>query len=81
MTVEQLRRVHHASPFQPYTIHLADGRALRVPHRDFLATAPSGRTVIVYQKDDSFNIVDLLLVTDLEVHTNSNSQGKKGKKA
>ena len=29
--------------------------------------SPSGRTMIVYQPDDSFNIVDLLLVTDLEV--------------
>jgi len=80
MTIEQLRRVHHASPFQPYTLHLADGRELHVRHRDFLATAPSGRTVIVYQSDDAFNIVDLFLVTDLEIRAPSNGRGKKGKK-
>jgi hypothetical protein len=31
-----------------------------------MAFAPSGRTVNVYQADDSWNIVDLLLVTGLE---------------
>lgn len=48
-------------------MHLADGRKLRVDHREFLASAPSGRTVVVFQPDDSMNIVDLLLVMDLEI--------------
>ena len=30
-------------------------------------TAPSGRTVVVMQPDDTLNIIDLLLVTDLEL--------------
>ncbi len=68
MTIEQLRNVHHASPFRPFTLHLADGRSLSVPHRDFLSHSPSGRTVIVYGDDESFSIIDLLLVTRIEVH-------------
>ena len=56
-----------------FTIHLADGRQLPVLHREFLAFAPSGRTVIVYQPDDSFNVVDLFLVTDLEVKPGTSS--------
>ena len=67
MTIEQVRRLYDAQPFRPFVMHLADGRELPVHHREFMASAPSGRTVIVYQPDDSFNIVDLLLVTDLEV--------------
>jgi hypothetical protein len=67
MTLNQIRNLYEAHPFQPFVIHLADGRAVPVHHRQFLASAPSGRTVIVYQPDDSFNIVDLLLMTDLEV--------------
>jgi hypothetical protein len=69
MTIEQLRTVHHAEPFCPFTIHLADRRKLLVPHRDFLSHSPTGRTIIVHQQDDSFSIVDLLLVTELEVHS------------
>lgn len=67
MTIEQFRNLYSAEPFQPFTIHLADGRSVAVKHRDFIMPAPSGRTLIVYQPDDSFNIIDLLLVTDLEV--------------
>ncbi len=66
MTINQLRNAYDAQPFQPFVLHLADGREIPVRHREFIISAPSGRTVIVYQRDDSFNIIDLLLVTDLE---------------
>ncbi len=74
MTIEQLRNVHRAQPFRPFTIHLADGRQLLVPHPDFLSHSPTGRTIIVYQMDDNFSVVDLLLVTELEVHGSPQSQ-------
>lgn len=67
MTLEQLRAVREANPFHPFTIHLADGRSFRVPHRDYLSMSPGGRTVIVYQGDEAFSILDLLLVTELAV--------------
>jgi hypothetical protein len=67
MRVEEPRNLYQAGPFQPFTLHLADGGAIPVRHREFIMPSPSGRTVIVYQPDDSFNIVDLMLVTDLEV--------------
>jgi hypothetical protein len=67
MTIEQLRTVHRARPFRPFQLHLADGRRLHVPHPDFLSHSPKGRTVIVFADDDSFSIVDLLLVTRIEI--------------
>ena len=67
MTSDQLRTIREAHPFRPFTVHLADGRHYRVPHRDNISMSPSGRTVIVYQNDDAFSILDLLLVTDLSV--------------
>ena len=71
MTVEQVRRLYDAQPFRPFTMRLADGRELAVRHREFVALAPSGRTLLVYQPDDSFNVVDLFMVTDLEVRTDT----------
>lgn len=65
MTSEQLRATREAHPFRPFTIHLADGRSYRVPHRDYVSMSPSGRTVIVYQNDEAFSILDRLLVTEL----------------
>jgi hypothetical protein len=79
MTIEQLRNLYNAQPFQPFVMHLADGRQIPVQYREFIATAPSGRTVVVYQPDETMTIVELLLVTDLEVKPASNGSGKKRK--
>jgi hypothetical protein len=67
MTVEQLRRMHQARPFQQFTLHMADGRQIHVDHPEFLAVFPSGRTIVVTQPDESFDIIDLLLVTSIQV--------------
>jgi hypothetical protein len=67
MTIEQVREAYHAQPFRPFILHLADGRQIPVHHRDFMAAPPTGRTVVVIQPDQSVNIIDLLLVTDLEL--------------
>ena len=67
MTIELFRQACHATPFRPFVLHLADGREIPVKHRDYVSMSPSGRTIIVHQLDDSFNIIDLLLVTDIEV--------------
>lgn len=77
MTIEKLRSLYDAQPFRPFIIHLADGRNVEVHHREFMLTAPSGRTVVVCQPDDTLNIIDLLLVTDLEVLPMKNGAGKR----
>jgi hypothetical protein len=69
MTVDQLKNVLQAQPFSPFTIHMGDGRTFYVKHRDFISRSQSGRTVIVHGENDSFSILDLLLITELEVHS------------
>ncbi len=77
MTIEQLRAAYNAQPFRPFVIHLAEGRAIPVKHREFILTVPSGRTVVVCQPDDTLNIIDLLLVTDLELKPTANGASRK----
>jgi hypothetical protein len=77
MTIEQLRTYRDAQPFQPFIIRLADGRQIPVSHREFIMPSPSGRTVLVYQPDDTLNVVDLLLVTDLEIKPRRNGSKKR----
>ncbi len=80
MTIEQMRGAYQAQPFQPFVLHLADGREIPVHHREFIMTVPSGRTVLIVQPDDTLNIVGLLLVTDLEFKpVRSNGSPKKRK--
>jgi hypothetical protein len=40
MTIEQLRKAVKSERFQPFTISLADGRRLRVPHPEFIWIPP-----------------------------------------
>jgi hypothetical protein len=67
MTTEQLRSALRSTPFRPFTIRMADGRTFSIAHPDFLSVSPAGRTVVVYHPDDSASIVDLLLMTELEL--------------
>jgi hypothetical protein len=78
MTIEQIKKLYDAQPFQPFVIHLASGREVPVAHRDFIMAAPSGRTLVVALPDDTFDIIDLLLVSDVVAKAKSNgSNGKK----
>ena len=40
MTIEQLRKAVKLEKFQPFTISLADGRRLFVPHPEFVCIPP-----------------------------------------
>ena len=67
MIVELLRLAREANPFRPFTVHLADGRSHRVPHRDYLSLSPVGRSIVVYHSDGSGSFLDSLLITELTV--------------
>jgi hypothetical protein len=69
MTIKQFRSTLRLQQFKPFTIRMADGRTLPVTHPDYVAQSPTGRTVVVFQPDDSYSLLDLLLMTELEVHS------------
>jgi hypothetical protein len=69
MTIERFQSVLHQVPFRPFTIRMADGRSFEVPHPDFVAHAPSGRKIILVHPDDNYSILDLLLMSELEVQS------------
>jgi hypothetical protein len=74
MTVNKLKEVYDLEPFRPFTLRLADGRAIPVLHREFMMAAPSGQVVVVMQPDDTMNIIDLNLVTDIELKIRRNAR-------
>lgn len=77
MTIERLQDLYKAEPFRPFVLHLADGREIPVHHREFIMSVPSGRTIVVVQPDDSLNIIDLLLVTDVELKRATNGKRRR----
>ena len=66
MSVDELRKCIVASPFRPFTLNIADGRRIPVIGRDFVLVPPEkGRTVVVYQRDGDFDLLDALLITGI----------------
>lgn len=76
MRIDDLKNVHQARPYRPFTIHLSDGRSFRVDHPEFLALSRTGRTVALFSEDDAFEIIDVMLMTSIEV-----VNGQKGRHA
>ncbi len=74
MTVEQIRKACDAQPFVPFLLHVADGREIPVRSREFMGWVP-GRTVTVHQPDGRRNVIDLLLITDLELDLTTSRSG------
>ncbi len=75
MTTEQFRATLHEQPFRPFTIGMADGRAFKVAHPDFVAQSQSGRTIIVFQPDDAYSVLDLLPMSELQVSAANGQTG------
>ena len=64
MDLEGVREALHGEPFKPFNICLADGRRIPVRHPDFVAVGK--RRIIVVQPDDSWSIVEPLLIVSLD---------------
>jgi hypothetical protein len=66
MQIPAIRQALQAQPFRPFTIHLTEGRSLPVPHPELVAIA--GRTVFVASpaQDESYSLVDSVLIVSLD---------------
>ena len=67
MRTETLNEVLHAAPFRPFTLCLADGTRVDVPHPDFIAHPKGARIALVMGRDESSHYIDLALVTKIEI--------------
>jgi len=82
VNISVLRELHEARPFVPFTLTLADGRKLTVPHNEFFSFFPSGRFAVLTHADDSFTVIELLLVTAVDVKVKgSGAAGRRTKKS
>lgn len=64
MDIQGIREAVHRQPFEPFSIRLADGRSIPVPHPDFVALGP--RRIVVVTEDDSWAVIEPLLIVSLE---------------
>jgi len=56
-----------AQPFRPFCLRLTDGSLVPVPHPDFVMLTQGGRTAIINTEGEKVSIVDIGLVTTIEL--------------
>jgi hypothetical protein len=66
-----IRKLVHAAPFVPFTIHLADGGQLRVPTVDHIAVPPAGGRIFVFGDDERYDVLSALLISRITVDRES----------
>ena len=80
MTIERITEVLNRRPFEPFTIHTADGEKVRVKSPEFAWLPPGRRTLHVVTgrgvDDDRIEYIDLLLVTKLTTGTGNGKGGR-----
>jgi hypothetical protein len=67
MRAENLHEAIHAEPFRPFTLMLADGTRLHVPHPESILHPQKARTAVVMSQDESIRILDVALVLGVEL--------------
>jgi hypothetical protein len=63
MTIEKFDEFLTRRPFEPFTLHTADGDAFPVVGPEFASRTRGGRTVFVSTTGERTEWIDLLLVT------------------
>ncbi len=67
MTADAVREKLEARPFAPFQLRLPDGRALPVPHPEFMSIAPDDRIAILWKGEGArYWTVDMESVSDME---------------
>ncbi|MBI2928148.1 MAG: hypothetical protein HYY24_20960 [Verrucomicrobia bacterium] len=67
MTKQELLERIEQRPFVPFKVRLTDGAEIDVPTGDHVHLHPSGRTLFVHLDRGGTKIIDVRLVTALEV--------------
>jgi hypothetical protein len=65
MTVEAFRKFERQRPFEPFVVHLADGRFFMVRFQEGASLSKSGRTLYILNPDKVIEVVDMLLVISI----------------
>lgn len=66
MQAAEIQLLLHATPFQPFTIHMANGRQFIVDHPEIAMFSINKGSLAVAMREGGFAILDLRLATHTE---------------
>lgn len=65
--ISEIRELIAARPFVPFTIHLVDGGAVRVPTIDHVHVTPTGNRVFVSFDNGDYDAIRPLMISRVTV--------------
>jgi hypothetical protein len=65
MKADEIKEITLQAPNKPFTLHLADGRTIRILTRDHMAFPPQGRILFAWDSKSKPHYIDAGLVTQI----------------
>jgi hypothetical protein len=66
MTPDDIKKVLHGS--HPFTIRMVSGRAIKIPHPDFVALTVSNSSLLFSSEESLVEIIRLTQIESIEMH-------------
>ena len=73
MITDEIRGLKQAEPFKPVRIVLTDRQSFTVAHTDYLMVSPDRQTVVLYDEQGRFKIINPQQIKLLELANSSHS--------
>ena len=74
--IDEIAKLLHAVPFEPFTILTTDGCKYRVPHPDHALISPRGTRVAVYDDNDTGAILTALHIVGVKTGRGSRAKSR-----
>ena len=66
MTRQVIQKAMAQKPFPRFSVRLTDGELVEIKGEHTAAVHPKGKTMIVFEADGGYRIIDLALITELQ---------------
>jgi hypothetical protein len=66
MTRQVIQKAMAQKPFRRFSVRLTDGELVEIKGEHTAAVHPKGKTMIVFEADGGYRIIDLALITELQ---------------
>ena len=77
MTIEKMRELRRAKPFQPFLIRLHDGEKVKVREPFNMALSQTGTYVVVFDPQGAYHHIDLSNISEITLQKKSGRAGKR----
>lgn len=77
MNAQAIKDAVDLRPFRQFVLRTGDGREYLVKSPEMIYFIPGGRTIIVSQGEDEFDMIDSILISSLHYKRGSSAKSKR----